>query len=498
MSNFRNLPREAAASLVVYLVALPLCMGIALASGVPAEAGLITGIVGGLLVGLIQGAPLQVSGPAAGLTIVVWDIVREQGIPALGVIIALAGLIQIVAGALHLGRWFRAVPPAVVHGLLAGIGTLIFAAQFHVMIDDKPKSNGLENLSTIPWAVAKVFTADSDLPHFEAACTGIGTILLLLAWNRFAPKKARLIPGALVGVTAATIVAAWWDLEIARVEVPDSLLEVLRFPTFSLLKESLHSRAVWSEALVLTAVATAETLLCAVAVDRMHHGARTKYDRELLAQGVGNFTCGMLGALPMTGVIVRSSANVQAGATTRWSAVMHGGWLLLTVLLFPSLLRAIPVASLAGVLVVTGVKLVDIGAIKQLRLQGPAQIAIYAATVWTIVSIDLLTGVVVGLLLAVGKTLHELSRLQVSVHEDANGGVTILRLRGALTFLRLPDVAEAIERVPLDRRLRVELEDASHLDHAMHELLRVSEQQRQARGGETTIQWRRHQRTAGG
>ncbi len=377
------------ASVVVALVALPLCLGIALASGLPAEAGILTGIVGGLLVGLIQGAPLQVSGPAAGLTIVVWEIVQSQGIARLGGIVVLAGLLQVIGALSKLGRLFLKVPGMVVQGLLAGIGMLIFASQFHVMIDDKPVANGLRNLASIPSAIAKTFEMSADLPHLEAACMGVLTIVVMVLW------KSKKIPAALIGVTLATVITSVLDLPIAKVELPDSITDALHAPQFAFDWPAISS------ALLLAAVATAETLLCAAAVDRMHDGPRADFDRELLAQGVGNTICGAIGGLPMTGVIVRSSANLQAGAKSRWSAVMHGVWLLLAVLLAAGVLRLVPVASLAGVLVFTGIKLVDLTAVAALRKLGWWHVVVYGVTVGTIVAVDLLSGVVAGLVLAI-------------------------------------------------------------------------------------------------
>lgn len=478
---------DALASVVVFLVALPLCMGIAIASGAPPAAGLITGIVGGVLVGAIQGSPLQVSGPAAGLAVVVFDLIQRFGLAGLSVLIVAAGALQMIAGLARGGRWFRAVPPSVINGMLGGIGVLIFASQVHVMVDDKPRSSGLQNLLSIPEAVWKGLRSQDNLPHQEAALIGLLTIVVLVLWNK-APEKLKLVPAPLVGVLVGTIVANVLGLPIAHVSVPDSLASVVRLPTVSDF-ELLLQPAAWGAVAVLAIVASAETLLSASAVDRMHSGPRTHFNRELFGQGVGNSVAGLLGGLPMTGVIVRSTANVQAGAKTRLSAVLHGAWMLVLVAFLPHVLRLVPVSSLAAVLVFTGYKLVNPAVIKQLRKYGKAEVAIYTVTVVAIVATDLLTGVLIGLGLAVAKMLYVMSRLEISIEDDAEKKVTLLHLEGSATFLRLPDLAEALESVPADRELHVRLDRLDHLDHAALELLKTWEEQVQSKGGDLIVDW---------
>ena len=300
-------------SVVVFLVALPLCMGISIASGVPPALGLITGIIGGIVVGSLAGSPLQVSGPAAGLAVLVWEMVRDYGIEALGPILMLSGLLQLTAGQLKVGQWFRAMSPAVIHGMLAGIGVLILASQFHVMLDDKPKQSGIANLLSIPEAIyAGIFPLDGSR-HELAALIGILTITSLILWNKFRPAKLKLVPGALIAVLLATGLSQLLNLGVQRVEIPANLFDAIRIPTAETLKV-LGQPALLLSAFAMAFIASAETLLSAAAVDRMQSKVRTNYDKELKAQGFGNMLCGFVGALPMTGVIVRSSANVQAGA----------------------------------------------------------------------------------------------------------------------------------------------------------------------------------------
>jgi MFS superfamily sulfate permease-like transporter len=608
--------QDALASVVVFLVALPLCMGIAIASGVPVAAGLITGIVGGLVVGWIAGAPLQVSGPAAGLTVIVFDIVQRHGLEVMGIAVLIGGLFQLIAGLLRYGRWFRAVSPAVIHGMLAGIGILILSSQFHVMVDDAPKGNGIQNLMSIPGAIEKglplpeMRTAEersakrdllkqfgamheqqvqlrkhvgeqveesstefdpesselkalttrqkeqidrlavlveeldsqkvlgsvshpdqlieaartaltqsevalNDLEqgrgdqvhasqakaqqslegvfsqlknHDWAAKVGLLTIIALLLWTTIVPAKLKLIPAPLVAVIVATTAAAILKLPILYVEVPDNLWSDIRLPTFAFL-QSAPWGAILQASVVLAVVASAETLLCATAVDQMQTDTRTNYNRELAAQGVGNMICGLLGALPMTGVIVRSSANVAAGGKTRLSAILHGFWLLVFVSLLAFILRMIPTAALAAMLVYIGYKLVNVKAIKDLRKYGWGEVAIYFATVGTIVGVDLLTGVITGIVLSAIKLLHTFSHLNVDLNVKRDEGKAYLSIDGAATFIRLPILAAVLEEVPGDAELHVDFKHLNYIDHACLDLLVNWEKQHEATGGTLVIDW---------
>lgn len=593
------------ASIVVFLVALPLCMGVAIASGMPVAAGLITGILGGLVVGLFAGCPLQVSGPAAGLTVIVFEIVQRHGPSHLGLVVLVAGALQVIAGALRLGQWFRAVSPAVIRGMLAGIGFLILGGQFHVMLDGKPPGNGSENLAAIPQALDRAwqplnltqegrsedirelqdarrwqteqaairqllgptggghastatsppnidwdraiarqetlaqamaavhrsagdnasepFTAAVEATQLAASrvstrehgaaleavnvaltasgqwlnrlknpniagLLGLSTILLIVLWSEFAPKSLKLIPPALVAVVVVTGAAAIWQLPVLYVDLPDRLWSSLSFPT-----GELFQQANWGDllrdGLLVAVVASAETLLCAGAVDQMHTGPRTRYDQELMAQGVGNALCGLLGALPMTGVIVRSSANVQAGGKTRLSTMLHGVWLLVFVTGLSTLLRQIPTSCLAAILVYTGYKLIDVKSLRELRGYGWGEVAIYVLTVSVIVFEDLLMGVLVGLTLSALKLIYTVSHLQILVESTSSPQRMQLRLDGSATFLRLPMLAAQLERIPAGVSLQVDLSNLDYIDHACLDLLRSWGIQQRAQGGDLVIDW---------
>ena len=343
-----TLPRDLMASVVVFLVALPLCMGIAIASGMPPAKGLLTGIVGGLVVGFLAGSPLQVSGPAAGLAVLVFELVRTYGVAMLGPILLLAGAIQLLAGRLRLGCWFRVTSPAVVYGMLAGIGILIVLS--HIGRDARPGAQGVRprQPAGIPQAAFAALGSLGMDSGLDAALLGLGTIAVMWGWDKLRPatpalptwRAARREPGdpgqPLAGAGRAAGRGTGQPRRGHRLATPGRPAGPWPIPP------CCWRRWWWPSSPVRRPSARRRRwIACTTA------RART-WIASCPPRGVGNMLCGLLGALPMTGVIVRSSANVNAGARTRASAIFHGLWLLAFVLLLGSLLRQIPVASLAG------------------------------------------------------------------------------------------------------------------------------------------------------
>lgn len=388
----RLLRQDLSASLLVFLVALPLCLGIAIASGAPPARGLVTGILGGILTGALSGAPLAVSGPAAGLTVLVFEIVARHGLAALGPVVLLAGLLQILAGIARLGRLVRHIPHAVVDGMMAAIGLILAASQARVLLGGMPAAGFTANLRALPGAIAGV--------NPSAAALGLLAIAVLLAWERFRPRLARDVPASVIAVALTTLLALAAHLAVPHVAVPTSLAGAVAFPGATGLA-ALATPSLIGAAFSLALIASIESLLSAAAVDRMTPGrAGADYGRELVAQGVGNMACGLLGALPMTGVIVRSAANVRAGARTRASAMLHGVWLLALVGLAPGLLATIPTPSLAGLLVVVGLRLASPAALRRAARAGWQDAALLATTLCGVLAANLLLGVAAGLALA--------------------------------------------------------------------------------------------------
>jgi MFS superfamily sulfate permease-like transporter len=371
--------------------------------------------------------------------------------------------------------------------MLAGIGVLIFASQFHVMLDDAPRAGGLANIAAIPEAIIKVFPADGSVHHL-AAMAGIITIATIILWNKFKPKRLALLPGPLLGVIVGTTFAVIFALPITLVAVPVNLTDALNIPTTEALKSALDPD-ILTLGIVFAFVASAETLLCATAVDKMHIGVRTQYDKELRAQGIGNLICGALGALPMTGVIVRSAANVEAGATSRISAILHGGWLLLAVVAFPFVLNEIPTAVLAAILVYTGYKLVNVAQIRKIAEFGRQELAIYFVTLIGVVAIDLLTGVILGFVLATLKLVYTFSHLSIKVTHDAETNRSDVWMTGSATFFSIPQLSSALENAPRGAEVHIHVEKLDYIDHACLEMLASWEKLHHSTGGSLIVEW---------
>lgn len=478
-----NFAKDLPASLVVFLVAVPLSLGIALASNAPVMAGLIAAIVGGILVGALSGAPLQVSGPAAGLVVMVFALTESLGDwRMVCAVIAMAGLVQLAFGALGIARFALAISPAVVHGMLAGIGILIALSQIHVVLGGTPQSKALANIRDLPGQIADLHGASVGL--------GIMTIVLLILWPRLPWKRARVIPAPLVAVVVVTLVAVVFGLEAATVNLSaddhvhpieaghvvadlpttlpgdrGSLLAAIQLPRWP---TALSWSALLQAVFALAMIASVESLLCAVATDRLHTGPRANLNRELMAQGVGNTVSGLIGGLPVTGVIVRSSANIDAGGRTRGSAMLHGLWILIFVALFPFLIESIPKSVLAGLLVLIGVRLVKLDQARTLREHG--ELPIYLITIAGVVAIDLLVGVGIGFACALARLLYRLGHLEVAVQDPGQGGVWKVQVQGALSFLAVPKLADGLAKIPAGSAVEIDLAVES-IDHAGWEAL---------------------------
>jgi carbonic anhydrase len=463
--------KDLAASIVVFLVALPLSIGIAVASGAPLRAGLVAAVVGGIVVGLLGGAPLQVSGPAAGLTVMVYGYVEKFGFEATCAVAVAAGVIQVLAGSARIARAAMAISPAVLQAMLAGIGVLITLGQLHVLFGSGPKSSALENLRQLPATLSATDTS--------ALIVGATTLALLFGWNKLLAKRIPVIPGSLVAIAAGTALGALLPSAPPRVEVPPNVLAAFTWP--SLGDNSLSDLAV--AALALAFVASCESLLCAVATDKLHSGPRARLDRELLAQGAGNIVSGALGGLPITGVIVRSSANIAAGGKTRLSAILHGVWMLVFVAFLAGFLAFIPRAALAALLVHVGINLVKVPEMRKVAKFG--EFAVYAVTLLGVVFINLLWGIGIGVALALVLLLRRFSRIEFSKREV--GGEIELTLRGALTFLSVPTISARLAEIPAGRQVRLLL-DIQQIDHAAIEAIRAWRVGYEAGGGKVIKQ----------
>lgn len=465
------------ASLVVFLVALPLSIGIAVASGAPVVAGLIAAIIGGIVCAFVGGSPLQVSGPAAGLTVVVAELVTQFGWKATCAITAAAGVMQVLLGLSRIARAALAIAPIVVHAMLAGIGITIALQQVHVLLGGGPRSNAWENLLALPGQLAT--------PQWSNVLVGGLVIAVMLTW-RFAPAAMRAVPGALVAIVIATAVSYLPGLGTDRIVLDESVIDAIGLPEMPQGSWSAIALAVLTVALI----ASVESLLSATAVDRMHNGARTDFNRELVGQGAANVSSGLLGGLPVTGVIVRSTANVGAGAKTRASAALHGVWLLLFSVLLVNVVEMIPMAALAGLLIVIGVQLVKLAHIDLARRTG--ELFIYGITLGCVVFLNLLEGVLIGLVLAIAIAAWRIVRVSI-VAEDLTSRIGAggpprwhVAITGSCSFLALPRLNSALSDIPPDAQVFVDL-NVDYLDHAALDALQEWINQHRDSGAEVTV-----------
>ncbi len=467
LSFAATLPKDLAASVVVFLVAVPLSLGIALASGAPIIAGLIGAMVGGIVTGLLAGAPLQVSGPAAGLTVVVAGMVHQFGWQTMCVITACAGVVQLILGFLKIGRGTLVISPAVVHGMLAGIGISIAVAQIHVVLGGSPASSPIANVLGFPKQLGAMNGA--------AAILGVLTVAILVLWKKFKVPFLKTIPGPLVAVLVATVVSVVIPMDVARVDLPEKL-------EFTQLKLPTEWGPFGVAVLTVAIIASIESLLCAVATDKLHSGPRANLDKELSAQGAGNLLSGLLGGLPVTGVIVRSSANINAGGVTRWSAIFHGVWIVLCTLLLGRLIESIPLAVLAGLLVYVGINLVNLHHIRE--LQTHREVPIYYATVLGVTCINLLAGVGIGVALAVLFAVRRLSLTEVSMEQRGEKWHVVIK--GTMTFACVPKVNAELSKIPPGVPVDIDLA-VDFIDHAAFEALHGWRQNHERTGGHVDI-----------
>ncbi|MDL9935202.1 bifunctional SulP family inorganic anion transporter/carbonic anhydrase [Gordonia sp. ABSL1-1] len=456
--NFRETLRyDLPASLVVFLVALPLSLGIAIASGAPVLAGLIAAVVGGIVAGAMGGSPLQVSGPAAGLTVVVAELVAEFGWLTTCAITVGAGVLQIGFGLSRVATAALAIAPVVVHAMLAGIGITIALQQIHVLLGGDSASSAWQNLVGLPNQLA-------DIGWSEALVGGL-VVAVMLLWPSL-PASVRKVPGPLAAIVAATAMTLLLRLDVERITIDGNFFEALALPELPSGNWAAFAMGVLTVALI----ASVESLLSAVAVDKMHTGPRSDLNRELIGQGSANVASGMLGGLPVTGVIVRSSTNVASGARTRASAILHGVWVLLFAVVLTGLVEQIPRAALAGLLVVIGMQLVKLAHMRSALRTG--DVWVYAVTVTAVVFLNLLEGVAIGLAVAVAMVVARVVRAEITSEPLGTEGSRQWRvtIRGSLSFLSLPKLNKALGRVPEAAHLTLEL-DTDFLDHASSEML---------------------------
>lgn len=461
------LRHDVPASIVVFLVALPLSLGIAVASGAPVEAGLIAAVIGGIVAGFLGGSVLQVSGPAAGLTVVVAESIGQFGWRVTCFIVVAAGVLQILFGLSRVARAALAVAPVVVHAMLAGIGLTIALQQVHVLLGGASQSSAWANITGLPAQIV-------NLDAWDAAI-GLVVVAIMVGWRRV-PKRLAAVPGPLVAVVVATVLSLVLPADVERIVLNGSLFDAIALPRIP----DGGWAAVALMVLTIALIASVESLLSAVAIDKMHDGRRTNFDRELIGQGSANVLSGLAGGLPVTGVIVRSATNVAAGARSKASAILHGVWLLVFSVALASLVEQIPLAALAGLLIVIGTQLVKLAHIKLAKRTG--DLVIYASTILGVVFLNLLEGVLIGLALAFALLLWRVVRIHVHAQQVPGSGQWVVRIDGSCTFLALPKLTGELGKVPAGADVTVEM-TVDFLDHAAYEALEEWVRQQQNGGG---------------
>ena len=482
-SLFTHWKQDLPASVVVFLVALPLCLGIALASGAPLISGVVAGVIGGIVIGFLSGSPLGVSGPAAGLAAIVLSAISDLGgFEVFLAAVVLAGLLQIIMSVLRAGIIAYYFPSAVIKGMLAGIGLIIILKQIPHAVGYDADYFGNESFQQPDQhnTLSELYYMLGSISYGALIVTIVGLAVLILWDTRWVKSNALLnkVPGPLLAVFLGIILALVFQgippLAIGNghyVDLPDITgFDVLPFPDLS----SLAQPAVWTVAFTIAIVASLETLLCVEATDKMDPWRRTTpANRELFAQGIGNMTSGLLGGLPLTQVIVRSSANIQSGGRTKLSAMMHGVLLLVCVLAIPTILRMIPLASLAAILLQVGYKLSRPALYKSMWKAGFMQFVPFIVTVLGVTFTDLLTGVGLGVAVAVIHILWK--NYRVPFHFDPSKhleGMPIhIELSEDVTFLNKAGIRRTLGELPSGAKVVIDARRTVDLDQDVKEII---------------------------
>jgi MFS superfamily sulfate permease-like transporter len=476
------LKHDLPAGLSVFLVALPLCLGIALASGAPLYAGLLSGIIGGIVVSLISGSPLAVSGPGAGLTtLVAASIISLGDYKVFLLAVMIAGLFQLTLGLLKLGGIANYFPSSVIKGMLAAIGIILISKQI-------PLALGYDQPDFWTSGFLELFSPDNFLGSFDnfnhhitsgaILITVISLIILVLLQQPFA-KKLKVIPAPLLVVVIGIITnivftnaASDFSLKPTQlVNIPSNIFASITFPDFSKL---FSTTEIWKDGLTIGLLATLETLLCIEAIDKLDKRNRiTPVNRELIAQGIGNMTCGLLGAIPMTAVVVRGAANVDAGGQTKLSAFTHGLFLLLAVLLVPFLLNKIPYASLGAILLITGYNLTKPKLFRNMWSLGWKQFIPFALTIIIILSTDLLIGVSIGLLISIYFIVRNNFKAEYKITKTFHEGIETqyIKLNSNVTFLNKVKLRKALDEIPEYSVLTIDGSECNFIDYDILEIV---------------------------
>ncbi|HUM64303.1 MAG TPA: SulP family inorganic anion transporter [Chitinophagaceae bacterium] len=485
--NTKHFKTDALSGMVVFLVALPLCLGIAVASGAPPFAGIITGIIGGLVVGFLSSSNVSVSGPAAGLLAIVLVAITDLGFETFLVAVIIAGMIQMTLGLLKAGSISSYFPTSVIEGMLAAIGIIIIMKEIpHAIGYDKAHEGDFFNFEKGAEAsYLSEITSAINYAHLGAIIVALVSFAILIAFNKVpALKKIKIIPGALVAVVAGIIINELFKstgspLVISQehlVTIPSASSVTEFFGQFTTPNFSGFSNPnVWVVGATIAIVASIESLLCLEAGDKMDPMKRlSSANTELRAQGVGNMLAGLIGGLPMTSVIVRTSANVNAGAKTKLSTIMHGTYLLLAVIAIPTLLNKIPMACLAAILIMIGIKLASPKVFRHMWHTGKHQFIPFLATVIAVVLTDLLKGVAIGLVVSIVFILRGNMKLAYFFRKEKHqeGESILINLAQEVSFLNKAAIKQTLAHLPANSKVIIDAANTVYIDYDVLELIR--------------------------
>ncbi|GLI92481.1 SulP family inorganic anion transporter [Methylocystis echinoides] len=492
----QNWRQDLVAGFLVFLIALPLCLGIAMASGFPPQAGILTAIVGGLIVSRINGSFMTITGPAAGLIVVILDSVQAlgEGDAMAGyrytlAAIVCASVLQTLMGVMRAGKLSAFFPSSAVHGMLAAIGIIIMAKQLHVMLGVKPDAD------TLFQTIAAIPASFRDMNPEVAAIGAVG-LLILTGWTLVTNRYLKMVPAPLIVVIVGMALGQYFDLDDEHiflflpdtaflphheytigpkflVAIPNNFLSSFAFPDF----RPIFSLVFWQQVFAICLVGSLETLLSAAAVDKLDPYKRiSNLNRDLAAVGVGNIVCGFIGGLPMIAEIVRSSANCSNGARTSWANFFHGVFLLIFVALFPKLIHEIPLAALASLLVFTGFRLASPGVFKRTLAIGWDQLGVFVITIVGVLATDLIIGVAIGVVAELAFHLYrsvnwsEVLRLRLEI-EETEPDVFHVRLGGAAFFANVLALKKDLALLPRGKTVVFDVSETSTIDHTVMEFL---------------------------
>ncbi len=485
-SVLANLKYDVPSSIVVFLVAVPLCLGIALASGAPFFSGLIAGIVGGIVIGSLSNAQLSVCGPAAGLTaIVLAGITRLGAFETFLVAVFLAGAIQLVLGLLKAGSIASYIPSSVIKGMLTAIGIIIILKQLpHAVGYDAEAEGSMAFQHEDGDNTFSALLRPLQGIHPGVTIITLVALAILILWEKPFMKRFKVIPGALAAVIAGILLNFCFTAFLPGMALEKE--QLVQVPTANSVNEFVglftlpDFSAIWNKDVIITGftiavVASIETLLCIEAVDKMDPWRRiTNQNRELKAQGVGNMLSGLLGGLPITSVIVRSSANIHAGARTKASAIMHGILLLICTAFIPGILNMIPLGALAAILFMTGYKLARIAVFREMFANGKYQFIPFIVTVVTIVFTDLLIGVGLGLVTSVVAVLYNNMTNSYYFHKEKHheGEIIRIHLSEEVSFLNKASIKKTLDDLPHNATVVIDAGNTHYIDFDVLELIR--------------------------